>query len=123
HAFSRGSLEMLRPDNPRVLAFLRQHGEEQLLVVANLSRFVQPVQLDLRAHAGSQPEELFGRTAFPRIGEEPYFLTLGPHGFFWFALPAPGPVALPAQLVAESVPVPILDSSRPLAQRFEAGAW
>jgi maltose alpha-D-glucosyltransferase / alpha-amylase len=30
--------------------------------------------------------ELFGRSRFPRIGELPYLLTLGPRGFFWFQL-------------------------------------
>src|SRR5262249_35641926 len=63
---------------------------ECLLIVANLSRFLQPVQLDLSAFAGRVPEELFGRTRFPAITESPYPLTLGPHGFCWFVLnPAP----------------------------------
>jgi maltose alpha-D-glucosyltransferase/alpha-amylase len=86
-AFSRGSLEFLTPENHHVLAFLRRDREETLLVVANLSRFVQPVELDLAAHAGSTPVELFGRTEFPPIaGDRRYPLTLGPHNFFWFAL-------------------------------------
>jgi maltose alpha-D-glucosyltransferase/alpha-amylase len=86
-AFSRGSLEFLTPENHHVLAFLRRDQEETLLVVANLSRFVQPVELDLAEHAGSTPVELFGRTEFPPVaGDRRYPLTLGPHNFFWFAL-------------------------------------
>jgi len=85
-AFSRGSLELLDPQNHRVLAFLRRLGEESLLVVANLSRFVQHVELDLAAFRGATPVELFGRTPFPRVGDLPYLLTLGPHSFYWFSL-------------------------------------
>ena len=85
-AFSRGSLTFLQSENHRVLAFLRQTAEETLLVVANLSRFSQPVELDLKELAGRTPVELFGRTRFPRIGGHPYALTLGPHTFYWFAL-------------------------------------
>src|SRR5437868_4788976 len=91
-AFGRGSLEFLRPANPKVLAFVRKYHDERILVVANLSRFVQFAELDLREYAGVVPEEVFGRTAFPRIEDRPYLLTLGPHTFFWFSLPilAPG---------------------------------
>ena len=85
-AFGRGSITLLRPDNPKVLAFIRKYEDEEILVVANLSRFVQYVELDLSAYAGVRPEELFGRSQFPRIGELPYLLTLGPHNFFWFDL-------------------------------------
>jgi maltose alpha-D-glucosyltransferase/alpha-amylase len=90
-AFGRGTLEFLYPDNPKVLAFIRRLGDEQILVVANLSRFAQYVELDLSAHQGLQPTEMFGRTPFPRIGELPYLLTLAPHGFYWFALERPQP--------------------------------
>jgi maltose alpha-D-glucosyltransferase/alpha-amylase len=123
-AFSRGALEILRPDNPRVLAFLRKDESEQILVVANLSRFVQPVRLDLRAWSGYQPEELFGRTAFPTITEQPYFLTLGPHGFFWFSLTRPRPVPLRNATTSPNArSLPVLEGSRPLAERFEPANW
>jgi maltose alpha-D-glucosyltransferase/alpha-amylase len=88
-AFGRGAMEFLHPENRKVLAFLRHHGDERILVVANLSRFVQYVELDLRAFAGRVPVEAFGRNEFPPIGELPYLLTLGPHGFYWFTLEAP----------------------------------
>jgi len=85
-AFNRGTLEHLRPDNRKVLAFLRRYEDELLLVVVNLSRFVQCVELDLSELCGAVPVELFGNMRFPPVGELPYFLTLGPHGFYWFSL-------------------------------------
>jgi len=60
-----------------------------VLCVNNLSRFAQPVELDLRTYAGTTPLELIGRIPFPAIGELPYLLTMGPHGFYWFSLEAP----------------------------------
>jgi len=85
-AFGRGTLEFLHPDNRKVLAFLRRHEDQLILVIANLSRFAQPCELDLRACAGRVPLEMFGMTEFPAIGELPYFITLSPHGFQWFLL-------------------------------------
>jgi maltose alpha-D-glucosyltransferase/alpha-amylase len=86
HAFSRGSLEILLPDNRKVLAFLRRHEDETILVVVNLSRFTQAVELDLSEHRGTIPVELFGSSRFPAVGDLPYFVTLGGHGFYWFSL-------------------------------------
>jgi maltose alpha-D-glucosyltransferase/alpha-amylase len=86
HAFSRGSLEILLPDNRKVLAFLRRHEDETILVVVNLSRFTQAVELDLADYIGTVPVELFGSTKFPPVGDLPYFITLGGHGFYWFSL-------------------------------------
>jgi maltose alpha-D-glucosyltransferase/alpha-amylase len=85
-AFGRGSMEFLTPENARVLAFVRRYEDECLLVVANLSRFAQYVELDLSAYAGLIPVEMLGRTAFPAVGSGSYFLTLGPHAFYWFSL-------------------------------------
>ena len=87
-AFGRGTLDILRADNRKVLAFLRRYGDETILVVANLSRFPQCVELDLSEFMGAKPVELFGNMAFPPIGDLPYFLTLGGHGFYWFSLQA-----------------------------------
>jgi len=84
--FGLGSLEFLNPENRKVLAFIRSHEGEHVLVVANLSRFAQCVELDLRRFAGHEPVELFGATRFRVVREEPYMLTLGPHSFFWFSL-------------------------------------
>jgi maltose alpha-D-glucosyltransferase / alpha-amylase len=88
-AFGRGTMEFLSPENSHVLAFIRAYEDEQILVVANLSRFVQYVELDLAKFKGTTPVELFGRTPFPPIGDLPYLLTLGPHGFFWFSIEQP----------------------------------
>ncbi len=85
-AFGRGTLEFLQPENRKILAFFRQHEEETILVVANMSRFVQYVELDLGRFKDYVPIEMFGRNPFPPIGELPYLLTLGPHSFYWFLL-------------------------------------
>jgi maltose alpha-D-glucosyltransferase/alpha-amylase len=84
--FGRGTLEFLHPENRRVLAYLREHEGVTVLCVANLSRFAQYVELDLSRFHGRQPVEMIGRVHFPRIGDLPYLLTLGPHDFFWFEL-------------------------------------
>jgi maltose alpha-D-glucosyltransferase/alpha-amylase len=86
HAFARGTLEILRPDNRKVLTFLRRYEDETILVVVNLSRFTQAVEIDLAPYRGKIPVELFGSTEFPAVGDLPYFVTLGPHGFYWFSL-------------------------------------
>ncbi|MCC6669624.1 MAG: maltose alpha-D-glucosyltransferase [Planctomycetes bacterium] len=87
-AFGRGSLTFLHPENRKVLAYLRRHGDECLLVVANLSRSVQHATLDLRGLAGRTPIELSGATHFPTVGAEPYPFTLAPYGCYWFVLEA-----------------------------------
>ncbi len=82
----RGTIEFLQPENARVMAFLREDETETLLVVVNLSRHNQHVELDLTAHVGAEVIELFGRTSFPPVSTTPYVLTLGPHGYLWFSL-------------------------------------
>jgi maltose alpha-D-glucosyltransferase/alpha-amylase len=84
--FGRGSIEFVGCPNRKILAYLRRDEKETILLVANLSRVVQPAELDLRQFAGLAPIEMNGLTEFPRIGEAPYFLTLGPYAFYWFAL-------------------------------------
>ncbi|RMD74642.1 MAG: maltose alpha-D-glucosyltransferase, partial [Chloroflexi bacterium] len=85
-AFGRGTLEFLYPENRKVLCFLRKTADQILLAVFNLSRFVQGVEIDLSPYRGLMPVELFGQVEFPPIGDQPYFLTLGPHSFYWFTL-------------------------------------
>ena len=111
-AFGRGDLKMLFPENRRVLAFVRTLGSERILVIANLSRFVQYVELDLREYEGLRPVEMFGGNDFPPIGERPYFLTLGPHSFYWFTLL---PVRVSVQL-AEGTPEDV-------PELVAAGSW
>jgi maltose alpha-D-glucosyltransferase / alpha-amylase len=89
--FGRGTIEFLHPANLAVLAYLRCHDNQTILVVNNLSRFVQPVELDLSPYTGCVPVELFGETVFPRVADAPYFLSLGPHTFYWFRLEKSGP--------------------------------
>jgi maltose alpha-D-glucosyltransferase/alpha-amylase len=85
-AFGRGTLEFLHPANRKILAFIRRFHDEQILVVANLSRFVQHVELDLSSARGCVPVELFGRALFPTVGHSLYPLSLGPHAFYCFEL-------------------------------------
>jgi maltose alpha-D-glucosyltransferase/alpha-amylase len=124
-AFSRGSIEFLAPSNTHVLAFLRRWGNECLLVVANLSRFVQFVELDLKAFAGQVPIELFGQNPFPRLGDLPYLLTLGPHAFYWFGIsatqPAGGAPALSTAQPTGDTTAPAAPPGRPLVRT--TGDW
>jgi maltose alpha-D-glucosyltransferase/alpha-amylase len=88
--FSLGTYEELPASNPSVFAFVREFGDDRVLSVANLSRFAQPVELDLRRFADMVPVELLGGVHFPPVGELPYLLTLPGHGHYWFALTRPG---------------------------------
>jgi maltose alpha-D-glucosyltransferase / alpha-amylase len=88
--FGRGTMEFLSPSNRKVLAYVRRYREDVILCVANLSRTVQPVELELSAFSGLAPVEMLGYTEFPKIGTAPYFLTLGPYGFYWFELQRSG---------------------------------
>jgi len=85
-AFGRGTIEFLFPDNPKVLAFIRQYKDETILTIINLSRFSQAVELDLSKFSGYLPEEIFSGNKFPRIKDAPYLLTLGRYDYFWFVL-------------------------------------
>jgi maltose alpha-D-glucosyltransferase / alpha-amylase len=85
-AFGSGSIEFLYPGNQRILAYVRELGDEKILVVNNLSNAAQAVELDLRRYKGNILIEMFGRNIFPRVGELPYLLTLGPYQFYWFRL-------------------------------------
>ncbi len=86
-AFGLGTFHDVGGSNPSVLSYVREFGDDIVLCVNNLSRFPQPVELDMRRFEGLEPIELLGGTRFPRIGELPYLLTLGSHGFYWFRLP------------------------------------
>jgi len=85
-SFGRGSLTFLYPGNRKVLAYLRSYEDETVLCVANLSRAAQAAELDLSAYNRRVPIELIGRSAFPPVGELPYFIILPGYGFYWFLL-------------------------------------
>lgn len=111
-AFGRGTIQFLQPENRKVLAYLRRYREEVILVTANLSRFVQPAELDLSEFNGWNPVEMLGRVEFPRIGELPYFITLGPHAFYWFRLEPEAEaivVGIPARREHGSIPTLVLE--------------
>ena len=84
--FGRGSLRFVPCANQHVVAYVREYQGQVALVVNNLSRLAQPAQLDLRAYRGMVPVEMVGKLPFPLIGEQPYFISLSPHSFFWFLL-------------------------------------
>jgi maltose alpha-D-glucosyltransferase / alpha-amylase len=86
--FGAGAFTELGASNPSILAFVREFGDDRVLCVNNLSRFPQPVELDLRRYADVVPVEMLGGMHFPKVGELPYLLTLPGHGFYWFTLPA-----------------------------------
>ncbi len=84
--FGRGDIKFLDSENAAVLAYTRRYQDQTVLIVNNLSRFVQPFTLDLSAYKRATPVEMIGGRAFPVIGESPYFLSLGAHSFYWFRL-------------------------------------
>lgn len=104
-AFSLGSIEFLRPDNAKILAFLRRHDDETVLVVANLSRFSQCLELDLAEFKGSRAEEIFGGGVFFEIKDAPVTFTIGPHGFYWLLLKS----SVASKPGAEAAIVPVID--------------
>jgi maltose alpha-D-glucosyltransferase/alpha-amylase len=104
-AFGRGSLEFLHPANRKVLAFYRRYQDEVILVVANLSRFPQHVQLDLKDVAGMIPVEMFGGAEFPTVGKELYGISLAAHGFYWFVFHKQRSETVDGGAAARQIPV------------------
>jgi len=108
HVFGRGTQEFLNPENRKILAYIRQYEEdgnsETVLCVANLSRFSQPVSLDLTKFAGRIPVEMLGYVTFPTITAQPYPLTLAPYSFLWLEL-QPAPIAPEPVQVPEDEPI------------------
>jgi maltose alpha-D-glucosyltransferase/alpha-amylase len=103
--FGRGTLKFLHPQNRKVLAYLRDLEREDgsheiVLCVANLSRFAQPVALDLAPYAGMLPVERLGYVSFPPINATPYALSVAPYSFLWFEL-QPAPIELQAAAAPE----------------------
>ncbi|MGH8261377.1 MAG: alpha-glucosidase C-terminal domain-containing protein, partial [Steroidobacteraceae bacterium] len=109
-AFGRGTMRFIRPGNRKVLAYVREHGDDTILCVVNLARSAQPVELDLGGFKGRVPIELIGRAAFPPIGDLPYLLTLPGHAFYWFRLSreAEAPAWHEERLAREDTPVLVL---------------
>jgi maltose alpha-D-glucosyltransferase/alpha-amylase len=105
--FGRGSIEFIHTDNRKVLTYVRRHENTVVLCIANLSRHVQPVAIPLQPFAGLTPVEMLGQAEFPRIGDHPYFLTLGGYGFYWFQLQE---VVVPVtSRVAQALDEPVLE--------------
>jgi maltose alpha-D-glucosyltransferase/alpha-amylase len=104
--FGRGTLEFITSDNIKVLSFIRSYKNETILVVLNLSRFMQVTSLELHEHINSVPVEIFSRNPLPEITDEPYTLTLGPYGHYWFLLT---PQGLSESVASDSIPVVTID--------------
>jgi maltose alpha-D-glucosyltransferase / alpha-amylase len=109
-ALGSGDFQLLHPENRKVLAFTRIYEDEQILVVANLSRFVQTVELDLAAFQERVPVEIFGRTEFPPINDSSYFLSIGPYAIYWFTL-KPQPSSLQTAKPQAELPTLVMSST------------
>jgi maltose alpha-D-glucosyltransferase/alpha-amylase len=124
-AFGRGTLRFIRPGNRKVLVYLREHGEDSILCVANLSRSAQPVEIDLSAHKGAVPIELLGRTPFPPVGDLPYLLTLPSDGLYWLKLSRDdqSPPSHDERLPREDLPVLVLIDGWKHLWTERGGTW
>ena len=86
-SFSRGSMQFINSENPKVLSFIRSYGDEHILVIANLSHFAQPLELWLEDYQGHSPVELFSKNKFPTIkSDAPSVFTLAPFDCQWYQL-------------------------------------
>src|SRR6202043_3698943 len=101
------TIEFLDPANRKILAYLRQYEGEQVLCVANLSRFAQPVDLDLSSLEGMIPVEMLGYVAFPTIERQPYRLTLAPYSFLWLELQRKAEAAEASVAFEEHAPIDV----------------
>ena len=117
-AFGRGAIRYLTPENHRVLAFVREHERQRILVVANLSRFAQHIELDLVDYRGLRPVELFGHVLFPPVTDRPYGLSLGPHGFYWFSLETAEGSGEPVRVESLYESLPVLGPALPREDRL-----
>lgn len=128
--FGRGRITFVNPQNRKILAYVRHDESSTILVLANLSQHIQPVELDLSVYQGMTPREMFGQTEFPVIGTSPYFLAMGPYAFYWFALhAAPEPaviwsdVALPETPAALETALPVLELAGSWDTLWTRGNW
>ncbi|WP_018479148.1 maltose alpha-D-glucosyltransferase [Pontibacter roseus] len=106
-AFGRGTMQFLNPSNSKVLAFIRSYQDENILVIANLSRFPEAVELELPEFKGFVPVEVFSKNKFPQVKDDKYLFTIGAHGYYWFELQpqeASGGIALDMQKPAMQLP-------------------
>jgi maltose alpha-D-glucosyltransferase/alpha-amylase len=124
--FGRGSLRFLHPENRKILAYLRDleredGSHETVLCVANLSRFAQPVSLDLSDFAGAQPVEMLGYVSFPPITEKAYPLTVAPYSFLWFELQPATDAAAPSP--TEVIEKQVVEEFEEVAHTLLANGW
>ena len=95
-AFSRGDMKFIPVDNPKILAFTRTYDDEALLIIVNLSKYSQPAEIDIKEFNGFIPTEAFSKNGFPVIKDDsPYFFTMSPYSYHWFALQKPAAQSQP----------------------------
>ena len=85
-AFGEGSLHFLYPKNSKVLAFIREIEGESILVVINLSRHSQHVNIDLTDYMECTIKDLFSQNEFGLVSHRENSFTLNGYGYFWLAL-------------------------------------
>jgi maltose alpha-D-glucosyltransferase/alpha-amylase len=126
--FGRGSIEVLEPENHKIFAFVRKYEEETVLVVANLSRYPQSVELELSRYSGRKPVEMFGLGNFHAITDKPYVLTLGGNSYYWLLLEAPAaslPITAPEKATDTGTQQRLQDASNeiPMLARRLTKDW
>ena len=86
-ALRRGRVAFQPAGNPHVLAFLRRAGDEQVLVVANLSRSPQEARLEIpeRRVAAAIVDLLDSAATLPQVMSAPYCVSLPPYAVRWFS--------------------------------------
>ena len=107
-AFSRGSLRFFEPGNRKILSYVREYQDQHILCIANLSRWSQPVELDLSSYINYVPVELIGGTSFPEITHNPYFFVVPGHGFYWFLLSKEASPPAWHQQIKQPLELPVL---------------
>ena len=125
--FGRGTLEFLHPENRKILSYLRDLEREDgthetVLCVANLSRFAQPVALDLKQFAGAVPVEMLGYVQFPAITTASYVLTVAPYSFLWFEL-QPAPATSESLMPEDHFPAAVREETEQVALDLLTKGW
>lgn len=85
-AFGSGEIRFLSVKNSKILAFVRESGNDAILIIANLSSFPQYAEIDLKDWSGYTPVDLFSQNSFAEVTSQKYGITLGKHGYYWLLL-------------------------------------
>ena len=80
-AFGRGSFAWVECESLAVAAYVRQYGDDRVLVVNNLSSVNQAVTLKLPL--AGQPQDLLGQRTMPAVVDGTLTLELKPYQYLW----------------------------------------